>query len=222
MPTTPQALAIFDLDNTLIKGDSDHAWGQFLIHKGLADPAEHKARNDQFYLDYQAANLDIHAYVAFTLEPLLSMSQQKITELQNEFLVSVIRPLYLTKAHALLKKHKDQGDFLLVITATNSVVAGPIAFDLGVDDALTTDLVRTSGQLTGQIDGTPCYQEGKVLRLQQWLSKHEYRPGTMHFYSDSINDRPLLEYVDFPIAVDADDKLAAHAKQFRWPSISLR
>ncbi len=220
--SSSQPLAIFDLDNTLIAGDSDHAWGNFLVSKGKVDPSYYQARNDQFYRDYQQAQLNIHEYLQFVSEPLISMTPEELETLQAEFLQDIIRPLYLSKAQDLLAQHRDNGDYLLIITATNSIVAGPIAQDLGVDEFLATELERREGRITGKIKGTPCYQDGKVLRLQQWLKKHQYQPGTMHFYSDSINDRPLLEYVDFPVVVDGDEALVAHAKRYRWPLMSLR
>lgn len=217
-----QPLAIFDLDNTLIKGDSDYAWGEFLVAKGLVDPAYYAERNQGFYEDYQHAKLDIHEYIAFVSEPIRALSAKEFSDLHKQFMDDVIRSLYLPAAHKLLKQHHEAGDYLLIITATNQWVAEPIGLDLGVDEVLATQLEVVGGQVTGKIDGTPCFQDGKVLRLQQWLKSKQYQPGTMHFYSDSINDRSLLEYVDYPVVVDGDALLLEHAKICRWPCISLR
>jgi len=215
-------LAIFDLDNTLIGGDSDHSWGEFLVEQGLVDGIAFKQANDQFYQDYLNGSLDIHAYVAFALAPLQTMSDRQIEALQAEFMRSKIASIMLPKAQALIEKHKSQGDTLLIITATNHFITAPIAKALGIEHLLATDPERVDGKYTGKIVGTPCFQGGKVIRLKAWLETQTQGYQEQYFYSDSINDLPLLEQVDYPVAVDADEKLAKEAQSRGWPHISLR
>ncbi|WP_421868654.1 HAD family hydrolase [Motiliproteus sp.] len=216
------ALAIFDLDNTLIAGDSDHAWGEFLVEQGLVDAEQYKEANDRFYLDYQRGQLDIYAYQAFALEPLTRWSAEQLAQLHDQFMQQKIAPIMLDQAKALLQKHRDAGDFLLIITATNRFVTGPIAELLGVDDMLATEPEVIDGRYTGELVGTPCFQDGKVERLNQWLAERDHELTDSYFYSDSRNDIPLLELVDHPIAVDADEALTEHAKAKGWQLISLR
>ncbi len=216
------SLAIFDLDNTLIAGDSDHSWGQFLVEKGLVDAEHYKRANDQFYVDYQNASLDINAYLTFSLKPLTEHSLEALAQLHSEFMANHIQPLLLPKAQALLQEHKARGDYLLIITATNGFVTRPIAELLGVDDIITTDPELADGRYTGRYIGTPSFQDGKVIRLQEWLKEHNFALDSAYFYSDSINDLPLLEQVGNPIAVDADPRLATIAQERGWQHISLR
>lgn len=217
------ALAIFDLDNTLLAGDSDHAWGEFLIEQGLADAVEHRRRNDAFYADYQRGALDIEAYVAFALGPVMEMPTEQLAALHRRFMASHIAPMRLTAAEQLLALHRTRGDTLMIITATNSVVTGPIAAALEVPILLATDPEWREGRLTGRIAGTPCFQGGKVTRLQQWLVENPGHDLTgSWFYSDSHNDLPLLEVVEHPVAVDPDPRLAAEAEARGWRIISLR
>ncbi len=216
------SLAIFDLDETLIAGDSDHGWGEFLLRKGLVDPIKYKEGNDRFYQDYLNSRLDIHAYLRFALEPLTHYSLSQLAELHAEFMRDFIDPLRLDKADALLQQHRQQGDYLLIITSTNLFVTGPIAAALGVDDILASEPEILNDRYTGEVVGTPCYQEGKVTRLKQWLQNYSGDLSGSYFYSDSINDLPLLQQVDKPIAVDPDDKLRQHAESCDWPIISLR
>jgi len=215
-------LAIFDLDNTLLNGDSDHAWGEFLITQGYVDGAYYETRNDQFYQDYKNGTLDINEYLEFALTPLTEHSMDELALMHQQFMQDAIRPMLQDKATALLDDHRQQGHFLLIITATNGFVTHPIAKLLGVDDILATDPEVMDGKYTGKISGTPCFQEGKVTRLNQWLTENQYSLDGSYFYSDSINDLPLLEIVEQPVAVDADEKLTAIAKQQDWPLISLR
>ncbi len=215
-------LTIFDLDNTLIAGDSDHAWGEFLISKELVDPVEHAKKNDHFYLQYQQKTLDIHEYQAFVLAPLMKLNQQTKQALHDEFMHTVIADLRLPKADALIQQHKDSGDKIIIITATNSFVAAPVGHWLGIDTVIATEPEVVDGQFTGKLSGTPCFQEGKITRLQEWLAQQTQSPTETTFYSDSINDLPLLEYADKPVAVDPDDTLRAHAIAQHWPVISLR
>lgn len=216
------ALAIFDLDNTLINGDSDHAWGEYLIECGLVDGDYYQARNDGFYKAYQSGELDIHEYLEFALEPLARLTKAQLNVLHQGFMFKKIKPMQQPKAKALLNKHRQQGDVLLIITATNRFVTEPIAKELGVENLLASDLEIIEGRITGKPLGIPCFQEGKVLRLEQWLDENRHSMAGSYFYSDSHNDIPLLKRVDNPIAVDADDTLYAYAKDMNWPRITLR
>ena len=200
-------LAIFDLDNTLIAGDSDHAWGTFLVDKGVVDKEHYRRQNDRFYADYCEGKLDIHAYQRFVLTPLIPLSFKERTRLYIEFMAGYIAPLMLPKADDLLNKHRQAGDRLLIITATNRFIASPIVSLLGVSDLLATEPEIVDGRFTGAITGTPCYQEGKVQRFEHWLADYRATMEISTFYSDSINDVPLLERVDYPVAVDPDEKL---------------
>lgn len=215
-------LAIFDLDNTLLAGDSDHLWGDFLVNRGLVDSQTYKQTNDQFYAQYQAAKLDIAEYTRFASEPLRRIAPDTLKELRAEFVRTCIEPIVAPAAPALLERHRVQGDTVLIITATNSFVTQPIAELLDVDDLLATDLEQLDGKYTGRIVGTPCYQEGKVLRLEKWRSEQSERYTHLTFYSDSRNDLPLLRKVDRPVAVDPDAELRAEAQRCGWPVISLR
>ena len=216
------SLAIFDLDNTLIAGDSDHSWGQFLVEKALVDAEYYRAENDRFYQDYERGELDIEAYLQFSLEPLTRHSRASLDELHREFMNTVIKPMRLQKADELLAKHREQGDYLLIITSTNGFITEPIARALGVDDILATDAEIVNGLYTGKMLGTPCYQEGKVTRLNEWLKSYAGDLEGSWFYSDSINDLPLMEVVDKAVAVDPDEQLQAAATERQWPIISLR
>lgn len=215
-------LAIFDLDNTLIAGDSDHSWGEFLVQKNLVDAEVYRQANDRFYQDYKAGTLDIHEYLRFSLAPLTQHSFEQLQAFHAEFMASMIEPMMLPKAGALLQDHRNQGDYLLIITATNGFVTRPIAQRLGVDDILATDPELLNGHYTGHSIGTPCFQAGKVVRLHEWLRDKDFSLDDAYFYSDSINDLPLLEQVPNPVAVDPDERLAAIAQERRWKVISLR
>ncbi|PVZ72400.1 HAD family hydrolase [Pelagibaculum spongiae] len=217
------SLAIFDLDNTLIKGDSDHSWGEFLVQKGIVDTQAFKQANDLFYQQYNDGQLDINEYLRFTLQPLTQFSMQQLAELQEEFMREVIEPIILPDAEALLQKHRDQGDYLLIISATNEFVVGPIAKRFKVDHAIACQVEIIDGRYTGKPIGIPSFQAGKITRLESWLEDHpQHSMQDAWFYSDSRNDLPLLEQVARPIAVDADETLTARAKQAGWPIISLR
>lgn len=216
------ALAIFDLDNTLIAGDSDYSWGQFLVDKQLVDADAYRLANDQFYQDYKNATLDIRRYLQFSLKPLTEHSMERLVQLHQEFMTDYIAPMMLSKAQELLAHHRAQGDFLLIITATNGFVTRPIARALGVDDIITTDPEVRDGRYTGDFIGTPTFQQGKVTRLQEWLAKHHFDLSDAWFYSDSINDLPLLERVGKPVVVDGDERLSSLAELRNWPHISLR
>jgi HAD superfamily hydrolase (TIGR01490 family) len=215
-------LAIFDLDNTLIAGDSDHAWGQFLVNKGLVDGENFRRANDRFYEEYKAGTLNIIEYLQFSLTPLTHHSMETLVELHKEFMRDYINPMMLPKAQQLLQEHRAKGDYLLIITATNGFVTRPIATALGVDDILTTDPEIVDGRYTGKFIGIPTFQKGKVIRLEDWLTEKNFTLDDAYFYSDSINDLPLLEQVPNPIVVDPDAKLQAVAAERNWKVMSLR
>jgi len=216
------ALAIFDLDNTLINGDSDHGWGEFLVEQGLVDKQYYQDKNDYYLQQYQLGQLDIHGYLEFSLQALTQFTQEELSKLHNTFMQDKILPLISTKSRQLIAKHREQGDYLLIITATNLFVTEPIAKELAMDDIIATEPEVINGQYTGKVAGIPSFQDGKVKRLTTWLEKTGLSLQGSYFYSDSRNDLPLLELVDHPVVVDADDTLLAHAKQHDWPIISLR
>ncbi len=216
------SLAIFDLDNTLLNGDSDHAWGEFLCEKGIVDADEYSRANDYFYEQYKNGGLDIFEFLSFALKPLAEIESEELNRLHQQFMQEKIEPIILPKAEELLAKHKEQGDFLLIITATNHFVTGPIAKRLGVDEIIATDPEQIDGRYTGKVAGTPCFQDGKVTRLNSWLEKQGHSLEESYFYSDSHNDLPLLERVTYPVAVNPDDILEEHANNNLWPVLDLR
>jgi len=218
------ALAIFDLDNTLLAGDSDHRWGEFLCETGLVSAANYAKQNDAFYADYQAGTLDMTAYLSFVLAPLTGKSVQEVGELQRQFLKDCIEPMLLDKAFGLLNEHRIAGDVLLLMTATHSVVAGPVAARLGFDHWLSSGAAIDNGRYTGHTQGAPCFREGKVSHLNHWRAQQgaDLPLANAWFYSDSHNDLPLLSAVGHPVAVDPDATLRAHATKQQWPIISLR
>ena len=220
-------LALFDLDNTLLAGDSDHAWGEFLISRNLVDAESHRATNDSYYSQYLAGELDIHGYVRFTVDPVTQLDQAARTALHNEFMASTVDAMILPKGRALIQQHKEAGDTCIIITATNDFVTAPIARELGIDILLATTLDIEDGRITGKIEGVPCYQDGKISKLEDWLVEHTTAEQGLSmqnavFYSDSINDLPLLQRVDEPVAVDPDPKLEQVACERNWQVISLR
>ena len=220
-----QSLALFDLDNTLLAGDSDYNWSLFLIEEGLLDAKTHHSRNEQFYLDYKNGNLDIFAFLKFQLQPLSQHPKKFLDELHVKFMQKVIQPMMTDKAQALVNQHKAGGDLCVVITATNSFVTKPIATAYGIEHLIGTDPEMVDGQFTGGVSGVPSFQEGKVTRINQWLAERGQTLSQFeksYFYSDSHNDLPLMKLVTNPVAVDADATLTAYAKQNNWPAISLR
>ncbi|MCU1735335.1 MULTISPECIES: HAD family hydrolase [unclassified Pseudomonas] len=215
-------LALFDLDNTLLGGDSDHAWGDYLCARGILDPVEYQNRNDAFYQDYLAGKLDLQAYLNFSLEILATTEMAQLDQWHGEFMRDCVEPIILPKALALLKKHRDAGDKLVIITATNRFITGPIAKRLDVETLLATECELVDGRYTGRSTDVPCFREGKVTRLRRWLDENGLNLEGSYFYSDSMNDLPLLEQVDNPVAVDPDPNLRAEAEKRGWPVISLR
>ena len=215
-------LAIFDLDNTLLAGDSDYLWGKFLTERGIVDAEFYEQENQRFYEEYKAGELDIFEFLAFSLKPLSEHSPATLASLHRDFMAECIRPIITLASRQLLAKHRDNGDVLLIITATNRFITSPIAEELAVPHLLATDPEMINGRYTGQVTGIPCFREGKVERLQHWLQQTGYNLAESWFYSDSHNDLPLLEMVTHPVAVDPDETLADHAEARGWPVISLR
>lgn len=218
-------LALFDLDNTLLAGDSDFQWGQFLISKGLLNEQDHLAKNIAFYEDYKAGRLDIYAFLDFQLKPLSERKRAELDALHQEYMEQKIRPMITEKARALVEKHRRNGDLLMIITATNSFVTNPIAREFGIDYLIGTTPEEVNGEFTGKVVGTPSFQVGKITRLNEWLAERDQTLQgfeTTWFYSDSHNDLPLMKLVDRPVAVDPDAMLQAYAEEAGWPVISLR
>ena len=215
-------LAIFDLDNTLIGGDSDHLWGQFVCEQGLVNSEDFSRRNEAFYADYEAGTLDIIAYLRFSLGTLKGHPPEQLDRWHQAFMDSKIKPIMLPAAEALIADHRRRDHELLIITATNHFITEPIATALGVNELLACEAEIVDGLYTGEPSGIPSYHAGKVTRLQQWLRDRDGDLEGAWFYSDSHNDLPLLELVDNPVAVDPDDTLRARAAELGWPVISLR
>ena len=214
-------LALFDLDNTLLQTDSDHAWGTFLARHKLVDDAEHRRMNDYFYDQYTAGTLDIHEYANFSQKFLSEQEPARLDELHQQFMQEDILPNISEASRERVKHHQDQGHTLIIITATNRFVTAPIAHELGVEHLLAIELKMENGRYTREIEGVPTFREGKVTRLNMWLENRSETLAGSYFYSDSHNDLPLLEIVDHPVVVDPDPKLKAVAEQNDWPMISL-
>ncbi len=218
-------LALFDLDNTLLAGDSDYEWGQFLIERGVLARDEYEAQNARYFEQYKAGTLDIHEYLGFALGPLAAHTPQELERWRAEFMRTRILPMVAPRARDLVARHQAAGDLCAVVTATNSFVTAPIARELGVAHLVATEPETAAGRFTGRVAGTPCFREGKIRRVDEWLAALGRRLGEFEdsaFYSDSHNDLPLLERVRRPVAVDPDAQLAAEAARRGWPMISLR
>jgi HAD superfamily hydrolase (TIGR01490 family) len=216
------ALAIFDLDNTLLSGDSDYLWGVFLCERGIVDPAYYERQNARFYTDYREGRLDIQAFLAFSLRPLAEHPVDRLERWREAFVAEKIDPVIGQPARDLVEHHRARGDTLLVITATNAFVTRPIVSRFGIEHLIATDPERAAdGSYTGRVAGTPSFREGKVERLQAWLRDSGEILDGAWFYSDSHNDLPLLERVSHPVAVDPDERLAAVASSRGWPVLRL-
>lgn len=217
-------LALFDLDHTLLPIDSDHSWGEFTITLGWSDPVEFARKNDAFYAHYQAGSLDIHEYVRFATEAFRRQGPEKAAAAHARFMREVIAPAIRPEALALLARHREAGERLVIVTATNEFVTRPIAQALGVSELIAVELSRgADGWFTGEIEGVPSMREGKVQRLQQWLAAQGLDWGDVDstFYSDSSNDLPLLQRVNHPVATNPDAKLRATAHHLGWPILEL-
>ena len=220
-------LALFDLDNTLLTGDSDFEWAQFLISKGVVDRELQEAKNIQFYEQYKAGTLDIHEFLAFQLAPLARHSRAELDAWHAEYLERHIRPIISIEARDVVRQHLENGDLCAIVTATNTFVTGPIAREFGIPHLIGTipAVDVQSGAFSGTPSGEPSFREGKIIRVEAWLESLGLWWGSFEdsfFYSDSHNDLPLMGKVKTPVAVDPDDKLRAHAEAHDWISISLR
>lgn len=216
------SLSIFDLDNTLLNGDSDYLWGQFLVEQGIVDGPTYEKKNQDFYDQYKQGTLDIFEFLQFSLKPLSENSLETLNSWREQFMQEKILPIILDKARQLVDEHRQKGNTLMIITATNRFVTQPIAENFGIPYLLATEPEMSQGQYTGMVQGTPCFQDGKVTRLQQWLTDNSGTLDDSWFYSDSHNDIPLLEIVTHPVAVDPDESLRQHADVKQWDIISLR
>ena len=218
-------LALFDLDNTLLTSDSDFEWSQFLIEKKVLDRKEYESRNLEFYEQYKSGTLDINQFLDFQLQPLSLYPRAQLDDWHNEFMTKKIMPQIAPGAYKLINEHMLGGDLCIIITATNRFVTEPIARILGINNLIATDPDQEDGEFTGRVSGTPCFREGKITRLEDWMDEHNLTWLSFlesWFYSDSLNDIPLLKKVTNPVAVDPDSTLEKYAKENNWPIISLR
>lgn len=218
-------LALFDLDNTLLSGDSDFEWSQFLIEQGVLDRELFEAKNLAFYEQYKAGTLDIHEFLDFQLKPLSRHARKMLDAWHENFMRSKVLPMITDKARALVRRHQEAGDTCVVITATNSFVTAPIVREFGIEHLIATEPEQKNGEFTGAVAGVPSFREGKITRMEQWLAERgrdwdSFRQSC--FYSDSLNDLPLLCKVKRPVAVDPDATLRAHAERHGWEILSLR
>ena len=216
------SLAIFDLDNTLIGGDSDFLWGEFIGEEGIVDANAYRKKNEYFYQQYDLGTLDIYAWLEFCLEPLTRYSMTELQELHHRFMIQKIEPILLDKAQNCINRHKERGDTVLVITASTSFVTAPIVKKYGINHLLATEPEIKEGRYTGGVSGMPCFQSGKIDKLMPWLQKNEETLTGSTFYSDSHNDLPLLELVDNPVAVNADKILTKIAEKKGWEVLNWR
>ncbi len=216
------ALAIFDLDNTLLAGDSDYLWGLFLAEQGIVDQEYYERENERFYREYKEGRLDIQEFMRFSLRVLRDHDRKALLDWRARFLAEKIEPIIPAAALALVERHRAAGDTLMIITATNAFVTAPIADRFGIPHLIASIPAEQAGRFTGEVAGIPSFQHGKVERLRDWLTEQGGDLSGSHFYSDSHNDIPLLELVERPVAVDPDERLARHARARGWPIISLR
>lgn len=218
-------LALFDLDNTLLSGDSDFEWAQFLIEQGVLDRELFEAKNLIFYQQYKAGTLDIHEFLDFQLKPLSRHAHKVLDAWHEEFMRRKVRGMMGNAARELVARHRAAHDVCVIITATNSFVTAPIAREFGVEHLIATEPEQKDGEFTGRVAGVPCFREGKITRLESWMAQHGWSWNSFAgswFYSDSLNDLPLLRKVKNPVAVDPDATLRAHAEQHGWRIMTLR
>lgn len=218
-------LALFDLDNTLLSGDSDFEWAQFLIEQGVLDRELFEAKNLAFYEQYKAGTLDIYEFLDFQLKPLSRHARKVLNGWRDDFMQYKVRGMITDPAQELVARHRAAGDVCIIITATNSFVTSPIAREFGVEHLIATEPEEKNGEFTGCVAGVPCFREGKITRLEDWLAQRGLGWASFadsFFYSDSLNDLPLLAKVNNPIAVDPDATLRKHAKQHGWRILTLR
>jgi HAD superfamily hydrolase (TIGR01490 family) len=222
--TEKKKLALFDLDHTLLPIDSDYSWGTFTTTIGWTDPVEFARRNDEFYAHYQAGTLDVHDYVRFATEAVRRRGPQEAQVARERFMREVIAPAIRPQALELVRRHREAGDEVLIITATNEFVTRPIAEAFGVQQLIAVELARDAGGwITGEIRGTPSFREGKVRRFGEWLATRQLarKQAEVTFYSDSINDLPLMDNADHPVATNPDDRLRALAQERGWRVLDL-
>ena len=215
-------IALFDLDNTLIAGDSDYLWGCFLVEQGIVDSELYERENRRFYDQYRVGELDIHEFLDFQLRPLSRHPVETLQQWRRQYIEEKITPILLPRAQALIDRHRQQGDTLVVITATNRFITGPIVALYDIPHLLATEAEILDDRSTGKVSGIPCFPDGKVTRLSDWLEENRHSLDDSWFYSDSHNDLPLLNKVTHPVAVDPDEILEEHARTNDWPIISLR
>ncbi|MDT3736293.1 MAG: HAD family hydrolase [Denitratisoma sp.] len=218
-------LALFDLDNTLLAGDSDFEWAQYLISRGVLDREVYEARNLDFYEQYKAGTLDIHEFLDFQLKPLSRHPRRELDAWHADFMATRILPIVTAKGRELVRRHQAEGALTAIVTATNSFVTAPIAREFGIVHLVATEPEQAAGEFTGGVSGVPSFREGKIARVEAWLAGfgHDWRSfARSWFYSDSLNDLPLLEKVTDPVAVDPDPTLERQARERGWPIISLR
>jgi HAD superfamily hydrolase (TIGR01490 family) len=215
-------LALFDLDNTLLAGDSDFEWAQFLIEQGVLDREIYEARNQEFYEQYKKGTLDIYEFLDFQLKPLARYPRRQLDQWHRSYMQAKIMPMMRETARALVARHAT--DLCAVVTATNSFVTAPIAREFGIEHLVATEPAQDGGEFTGGVAGLPCFRDGKIVRVEAWLAARGQRIDAFErsfFYSDSLNDLPLLARVSDPVAVDPDATLRAHALAHGWPVMSL-
>ena len=218
-------LAIFDLDNTLLDGDSDYNWGIYLVKKGYLDEEEYKVKNQKFFEEYQHGKLDIFAFAEFQFQFLKNNTRKFLNDVRSDYIDEIIKPMVLKKAVDLVSQHKEAGDSLLIITATNSFITKPIGELFGIENLIGTDPEEHLGEFTGKVKGTPSFKEGKVTRLFNWLDARDFKLTDFEktfFYSDSHNDLALLEVVTNPVVVNGDKILLEKAQEKNWPTLNLK
>ena len=215
-------LALFDLDGTLLAGDSDYLWGRYLCEIGAVHRARYDARNLAFYRDYEAGRLDIDEYLRFALRPLADNDMSTLLAWRRRFVAEKIVPIVAPRARALIEGHHERGDLVVVATSTNAFVTEPIARLLDADDLIATQPEIVGARFSGRVRGAPCFREGKLHCVRRWLNGQLLQYRRSWFYSDSGNDLALLEWVDKPVVVDGDEALCAHAARCGWPRLSLR
>jgi HAD superfamily hydrolase (TIGR01490 family) len=218
-------LAIFDLDNTLLDGDSDYNWGLYLVKKGYLDEGEYKEQNQKFFEEYQVGKLDIFAFAEFQFRFLKNNTRKFLNDVRSDYINEIIKPMILKKAIDLVNQHKEAGDRLLIITATNSFITKPIGELFGIDELIGTDPEENEGEFTGKVKGTPSFKEGKVTRLFDWLDEKNLKLADFEktfFYSDSHNDLALLEVLTNPVVVNGDKILLEKAQEKNWPTLKLK
>ncbi len=216
------ALALFDLDETLLAGDSDYEWGRYLVTINKVDSDVYEKENARFYQEYLQGKLNVLEFLRFALKPLSENSYTELCQWRDDYFKTCIEPIVKPKAIPLIEQHRAAGDHLAIVTATNSFITAPVKNYFNVDTLIATEPVKQNGEFSGEVLGVPCFGPGKVTRVEEWIKDTDFSFHGSYFYSDSRNDIPLLERVEHPIVVDADDVLTAHAIKNSWKQISLK